>query len=328
VERRRQRQMCIRDRVYWRSRLGVQLQGPEEALQDDENFALQGLERYLLGRSLLEAADAEQQFEAEKIAGQLPMGAAGQMVLKQQFDAAHRVNDRAAAYFEQYPMALSAQSVAVTVNMSWGDVRITADIEGLRQGENGILQIMRRPGAVATGKRDQQTPRADVLINLWPQHVLLCAADWSVRSVVVGLDGVALLPTLLPEDAQQILKQWLSAYVAAWQSPLPVTVKAGLAFVSEQAKSRGTDDSQNDAQQEAQNEAKNDAKNEAKNEAALDKASKAFSDSFSEDNDYSRSLYVQRSFESFEDIREGLPQWAPLLYASLMASATMEGASV
>lgn len=305
--------------VYWRSRLGVQLLGPEEALQDDENFALQGLERYFLGRSLLEAADAEQQFEAEKIAGQLPMGATGQMVLKQQFDAAHRVNDRAAAYFEQYPTALPVQSVAVTVTTPWGDVRITADIDGLRQGENGTLQITRRPGAVATGKRDQQTPRADVLMTLWPQHVLLCAADWPVRSAVVGLDGVALLPTLLPEDAQQILKQWLGAYVAAWQSPLPVTVKAGLAYVSEQAKSQAADDSQNDATQEAQSE--------AKNEAALDKASKAFSDSFSEDNDYSRSLYVQRSFESFEDIREGLPQWAPLLYGSLVASATMEGAS-
>ena len=241
------------------------------------------------------------------------------MVLKQQFDAAHRVNDRAAAYFEQYPTALPVQSVAVAVNMPWGDVRITADIDGLRQGENGTLQITRRPGAVATGKRDQQTPRADVLINLWPEHVLLCAAEWPVRSAVVGLDGVALLPALLPEDAQQILKQWLGAYVAAWQSPLPVTVKAGLAYVSEQAKSQAADDSKNDATQEAQNE--------EKNEAALDKASKAFSDSFSEDNDYSRSLYVQRSFESFEDIREGLPQWAPLMYASLVASATMEGAS-
>ena len=305
--------------VYWRSRLGVQLQGPEEALQDDENFSLQGLERYMLGRSLLEAADAEQQFEAEKIAGQLPMGATGQMVLKQQFDAAHRVNDRAAAYFEQYPRELPVQSVAVTVTMPWGDVRITADIDGLRQGENDILQISRRPGAVATGKRDQQTPRADVLLNLWPQHVLLCAASWPVRSAVVGLDGVALLPSLLPVVAQQILKQWLGAYVAAWQSPLPITLKAGLAYVSEQAKSQETDDAQNDAQQ--------DAKNEAKNEAALDKASKAFSDSFSEDNDYSRSLYVQRSFESFEDIREGLTQWAPLLYASLVTTATMEGAS-
>jgi exodeoxyribonuclease V gamma subunit len=293
----------------------VQLQGPEEALQDDENFALQGLERYLLGRSLLEATDAEQQFEAEKIAGQLPMGAAGQMVLKQQYDAAHRVIDRAAAYFEQYPSALPVQSVAFTITMPWGDVRITADIDGLRQGENGILQITRRPGAIATGKRDQQTPRADVLMNLWPQHVLLCAAAWHVRSVAVGLDGVALLPSLLPEEAQKILQQWLSVYVEAWQSPLPVTVKAGLAYVSEQVKSQTTDDSQNEAQQEA------------KNEAALDKASKAFSDSFSEDNDYLRSLYVQRSFESFDDIIEGLPKWAPLLYASLVATATMEGAS-
>jgi exonuclease V gamma subunit len=129
------------------------------------------------------------------------------------------------------------------------------------------------------------------------------------------LDGVALLPSLVPEAAQKILQHWLSVYVEAWQSPLPVTVKAGLAYVIQQAKFQATDASQNDVQQEA------------KNEAALEKASKAFSDSFSEDNDYSRSLYVQRSFESFDDILEGLPQWAPLLYASLVATATMEGAS-
>ena len=303
--------------VYWRSRLGVQLQGPEEALQDDENFALQGLDRYLLGQALLDAADVEQQYEAEKIAGQLPMGAAGQIVLKQQMAAACRVNDRAAGYFDQYPQVLPVLSAAVSVAMPWGDVRIHADIEGLRQGAGGMLQITRRPGAVATGKRDQQTPRADVLLNLWPQHVLLCAAARPVRSVLVGLDGVAVLPTLATDHAQHILKQWLSAYVQAWQSPLPLTLKAGLAFVNEQTRIA--------ASEMTEPTKVADPNLEALLDAALDKASKAFSDGFSDDNDYARSLYVQRSFESFEDIREGLSQWAPVLYASLVQSATMEG---
>jgi exodeoxyribonuclease V gamma subunit len=50
--------------VYWRSRLGVQLNGPEEALLDDENFGLEGLDRYGVGRALLEAADLEARGEA------------------------------------------------------------------------------------------------------------------------------------------------------------------------------------------------------------------------------------------------------------------------
>jgi exodeoxyribonuclease V gamma subunit len=97
--------------VYWRSRLGVQLKDPEEALQDDENFALSGLDRYLVGRSLLEADDIAQQLEAETLMGLLPMGAAGQGVLKQQYEAALRVKDRAAPYARKLPTELATQSI-------------------------------------------------------------------------------------------------------------------------------------------------------------------------------------------------------------------------
>jgi hypothetical protein len=50
-------------------------------------------------------------------------------------------------------------------------------------------------------------------------------------------------------------------------------------------------------------------------EMALDKARKEFSMSFSESTDWARSLYVQRSFDNFDPLIEGLPNWAPLLYA-------------
>ncbi|MEY3761608.1 MAG: RecBCD enzyme subunit RecC, partial [Pseudomonadota bacterium] len=173
--------------VYWRSRLGVLLKGPEEAMLDDENFTLNGLDRYALGRQLLESEDIELQLEAEKLLGQLPMGASGQLALKQQYDAALRVIDRADAYLEKYPQELPTQSVAVVIAMPWGDVRISAEILGLRQVLHSsdplptdsepvqTLQLTRRPGAVATGQKDQQSARADVLINLWPNHVLLSA---------------------------------------------------------------------------------------------------------------------------------------------------------
>jgi hypothetical protein len=34
---------------------------------------------------------------------------------------------------------------------------------------------------------------------------------------------------------------------------------------------------------------------------------------------------VQRSFDSFENLRSGLPVWAPILYADLISTAAMEG---
>jgi exodeoxyribonuclease V gamma subunit len=300
--------------VYWRSRLGVQLNGPEEALQDDENFALNGLDRYILGRALLEAGDIDQQLEAEALMGQLPMGAAGQGLLKQQYDAALRVKDRASVYLERYAVQLPIQSVELSVAMPWGDVRISAEIPDLRQGERGYLQLSTRPGAVATGQKDQQTARADVLINLWPNHVFLCAAGWNVRSVAVGLDGVAVLPPLSADSARQLLVKWLTAYTQAWMSPLPITFKAGLAFLTAYAKLSLSE-----------KEAAVDQSTEQATEQALDKASKAFIDNYADDTDFARSLYVQRSFDSFENLRSGLPVWAPILYADLISTAAMEG---
>jgi len=308
--------------VYWRSRLGVLLQGPEEALLDDENFSLNGLDRYSLGRHLLEADDIELQFEAEKLKGQLPMGASGQMVLKQQYDAALRVIDRAAPYLEKFSQELPTQSVAVVLAMPWGDVRISAEIAGLRQelrlsdqlpsdsDRVRTLQMTRRPGAVATGQKDQQSARADVLINLWPNHVLLSAAGWVVSSVAVGLDAVAVLPVMSPRAAQHLLAQWLGVYQQAWRQPLPTTLKAGLAFVSEQLRNA---------------QSGKEVAAEQITEMALDKARKEFSDGFSESTDLARSLYVQRSFDNFDPLIEGLPSWAPLLYADLIHAASMEG---
>jgi exodeoxyribonuclease V gamma subunit len=304
--------------VYWRSRLGVQLKGPEEALQDDENFALSGLDRYLVGRSLLEADDIAQQLDAETLMGLLPMGAAGQGVLKQQYEAALRVKDRAAPYAENYPTELATQAIDLLLSMPWGDVRMSAEIANLRQGDLGYLQITSRPGAVATGQKDQQTARADVLINLWPSHVLMCAAGYKLRSVAVGLDGVAVLPSLDAEGAKQLLSQWLTVYRQAWAQPLPVTFKAGLAFVTEHAK-------QAQANKETNADLRDEQMLAQSLEKSLDKASKAFADNFSEDTDLSRSLYVQRSFDHFDLLRHALPQWAPLLYEDLIRVACMEG---
>jgi len=298
--------------VYWRSRLGVQLSSPEDALQDDENFALSGLDRYALGRALLEAPDIDQQRDAEILMGYLPMGAAGQGVLNQQYVAAQRVKDRAADYLERYDTALPTQTIETTLAMPWGDVRVSAEISNLRQSDSGCLQMTTRPGAVATGQKDQQTARADVLVNLWPNHVLLCAAGWQTHSVAVGLDGVAVLPTLTADTAKQLLVKWLNVYTQAWSCPLPVTFKAGLAFVAEHSKL-------------IQSDKKLDA--DQITELALDKASKAFSDSFADDTDHGRSLYVQRSFENFEPLRTGLPEWAKLLYEDLLNAAAMEGAA-
>jgi exodeoxyribonuclease V gamma subunit len=319
--------------VYWRSRLGVQLKGPEEALLDDENFGLDGLDRYGVGRALLEAADLEAQLEVEKLSGRLPMGASRQMVLRQQSDAAQKVKERANAYLTQFAHELPTQTIEVKVAMPWGEVSVNAEIKALRQQHAPqdataeaaqrlpTLQISLRPGAVATGSKEAQNPRADVLVNLWPNHVLLCAAGWSVTSVAVGLDGVAVLPAMSEQAAKDLLVQWCHVYTEAWQQPLPVTLKAGLTFVSEQL---ALASAETDGNSESEDEASSEDASAQGLQKALDKSRKEFDDDFSQSSDMARSLYVQRSFDNFDPLISGLPQWAPLLYRELIQVAIME----
>jgi exonuclease V gamma subunit len=128
--------------------------------------------------------------------------------------------------------------------------------------------------------------------------------------VAVGLDAVAVLPAMSPQAAKHLLAQWLAVYAQAWAKPLPTTLKAGLAFVSEQIRSA---------------QSGKDVAADQITEMALDKARKEFSDSFSESTDWARSLYVQRSFDNFDPLIEGLPNWAPLLYGDLIHAASIEG---
>jgi exonuclease V gamma subunit len=299
---------------------------------DDENFGLEGLDRYGVGRALLEAADLEAQLEVEKLSGRLPMGAAGQMVLRQQSEAAQKVKERANAYLTQFSHELSTQTIDVKVAMPWGEVSVNAEIKALRQqhaqqntnaeAEQRVptLQMSLRPGAVATGSKEAQTPRADVLVNLWPNHVLLCAAGWSVTSLAVGLDGVAVLPAISEQAAKNLLVQWCHVYTEAWQQPLPVTLKAGLTFVSEQL---ALTPAEADRNSELEDGASSEDASAQGLQKALDKSRKEFEDDFSQSSDMARSLYVQRSFDNFEPLATGLPQWAPLLYRELIQVATM-----
>lgn len=131
-----------------------------------------------------------------------------------------------------------------------------------------------------------------------------------MRTVAVGLDGVAVLAAVQAQQARQMLMQWLVAYTQAWARPLPITCKAGLAFETERARHAESD---------------KEVDPHLVIDLALDKASKAFQDSFTEDSDFARSLYVQRSFDNFEPLRLGLPTWGPILYADLIHAASMEG---
>ncbi len=300
--------------VYWRSRLQVHLQGPEDALQDDEAFEINGLVKHQLGQGLLQAPELSQAHQEMVLSGQLPMGAWGQQAEKTLISNAQRVRERAAGVAHDFPETLGPQTVHVMLAMPWGPVQIEGDVTGLRKGPQACLLMYLRPGAIARGKQAEKQARLDVLLPLWSTHVLLSSAGWSVTSALVGVDGVAMLPPLDKALATTLLEDWLALYAQAWQNILPMTSLAGLAFSQAMAKpSAATNGSSADC------------------EKAMEKAEAAFRGGFQKFGDWERSAYVQRSFDNFEDLLvqgeavQNFSSLAERMYGELARQAVFQG---
>jgi len=173
------------------------------------------------------------------------------------------------------------------------------------------LQLSLQLGAVTHGKGND-LPRWDKWINLWVVHVLACASGHPVRSVLLGIDGETTMPQLSPAQATAQLRLWLQAYAQAWQAPLPVALRTGLAYLEvleEKSEKPGSEPVHSPADMEI---------DASLDERALAHARDAFDGRYLAEGEWGRSPYLQRSFESFDDMAPSLPQWADALYGGLL----------
>lgn len=291
---------------YWRSHLGVYLQQPQEAAQEDEPFTLDALEQYQVGQDLLQTPDADRAMRALALSGRLPMAAFGRRLGHQLLEKVKEVQARAPAWMERYPALLEPQSVQLTL----GGTRITGTLRDFRQGPAGWLQLAQRPGAVLEGKAAQKTPRHHVLTALWVRHVAASAIGATVTSVQLGIDGQIQMAPMSMAHAQAIFQDWLTAYREGWARPLPATCKAALAYL-QQRQSKADGVASMDGTPEVT----------ATEEAALGKAREAFEGGFQRDGEWQQSAYVQRAFERFDEIETEFPHWAQLIYGPLVKEA-------
>jgi exodeoxyribonuclease V gamma subunit len=227
---------------------------------------------------------------------------------------AKAVRERAAPWLAQYPATLPPQALDLEID-GW---KVTGALRDVRQGPAGWAQVSLQPGAVTHGKGNA-LPRWDKWVNLWVVHVLACASPASqaipLHSVLLGIDGETTMTPLSSAQAVAQLRSWLQAYAQAWQAPLPVALRTGLAYL--QALYTGKsgsdpDNSQGDTEDE-----------ESLAEVALSQAQITFDGGFATEGEWSRSPYLQRSFESFDDIAQSLPQWAEALYAGLLTQVQL-----
>ncbi len=296
--------------VFFKARLRIRLDAVDAALQELEPFALNGLEKYELGQSLLKSGDAVHALADLHLSGKLPMAAFGERLASSLARERDVVLERRQTWRQAY--AFDGPVVAIALNID--GVVLTATLTGLwtaRAIETGeattpqspCLQIAERLGAVLEGGAKDRCARGHILVGLWVNHLLACASGMDLVSVQLGLDGQVVFQPLPADEALGILQELVRAYGQAWSQPLPVACKTAWAYLQALAKAERLGQPDKDPH---------------------DVAQEAFDGGYMSNSEYKESPYVARAFDSYQDIESELPHWAALLYGDMAAHAAVQ----
>lgn len=190
-------------RAWFNRRLDVNFFQEAVALPDSEPFDPDPLERYQVNQQLLNTLivgeDSETFYRRQRLAGQLPYGAYGELFWQQQTEAMQQIADQV------IPQRQTA--ISLEIDLLIDDCRLTGWIPQLQT--DGLLRW--RPGTLNF---------ADGLL-LWIEHLLVCATGRTVISRMYGRHASQwrFLP-VEQETAKMSLSRLLSGYRQGLIEPL------------------------------------------------------------------------------------------------------------
>jgi exodeoxyribonuclease V gamma subunit len=222
-------------RHFFRRRLGVSFAEEDVVGEDEEPFALDGLQRYSLEDRLLHDAGLPQPDEdvaatlrerAESLGrqGLLPIGRIG---LQWQAELARELVPVRRAWLElvtRYPDP--APKFAVT--LQFDAVRLDDWIDQVRAGDAGSAWLTQISSKVLD---KEGSPRGDKLIGPWLRQLAAAACGQPVAGFMVARDGVIFMRPLEEERSRAELAALVSLWRRNLDAPLPVACKTALAFL-------------------------------------------------------------------------------------------------
>ena len=236
-------------RYFLRERLGVRLELDDLALEDEEPFELDGLERHRLQSDVWSQVRAG--VEPERAAtllhgsGRLPQAGLGRIVHE---DAREEV-EPLEALLAPYREALRAPPRSVDLEL--GEFRITGAIEHVAPDDGA-------PGAHESCEPGSGGPRLRTMV-WWRlgrlrardrieirlrQLAWMAAGHGPLEAVVVSRDRKSWRPATFapPEDAREHLGGWLDAWWRGQSAPLPVFPETSLAYANAIVRAEGDGD--------------------------------------------------------------------------------------
>ncbi|RGP53750.1 exodeoxyribonuclease V subunit gamma [Pseudomonas abyssi] len=229
---------------FFAARLKVWLQEQHSTSEDDEPFALDGLQRHQLSQWLLEQvqqADLQDDWQALLLEqasrlqqrGSLPLAGFGQLTLAQLVaplgGQLERFREQLLLWDQPLENPLLLQAVASTADatievVSWlAGVRRCAPLDGLMRVQLVTGSLLGKKGALRWRK----------LLGELCQHVLAAASGHRLTTCLIGADASIQLLPLEQERAASIVRDWLLGYLHGLSRPLPVAVETAFAWLTE-----------------------------------------------------------------------------------------------
>ncbi|WP_317204916.1 exodeoxyribonuclease V subunit gamma [Janthinobacterium sp.] len=227
-------------KYFFRRRLSVSFNDADPVGEDEEPFALNALERYLLEDTLLDDASAPEALSevrasltlrAERLTreGVLPIGLIGQQWQRQLVEALVPVRSAWLRLCEQFPLPAEKQAI----DLRYGELRIEDWLDRLRRdsatgGKSAwLMQISSK--VLDKGGR----ARGDKLIAMWLRQLAAAALDYPVTGYLLARDAVI---TMAPLDGPES-RRARGALLALWREnmnhPLPTACKTALALAQD-----------------------------------------------------------------------------------------------
>jgi exodeoxyribonuclease V gamma subunit len=228
-------------KYFFRRRLSVTFADADLIGDDEEPFALNALERYLLEDTLLDDADAPEPesevrasltLRAKRLEreGVLPIGLIGEQWQRQLVDALVPVRTAWLKLCQRFPRP--AEKLAI--DLRYGELRIEDWLDQLRRqdesagGKTAWLMQISSKVLDKNGKA-----RGDKLIAMWLRQLAAAAQDVPVTGYLLARDAVVTMAPLEPAGARDALAALLALWRENMNHPLPTACKTALALAQD-----------------------------------------------------------------------------------------------
>ncbi len=221
-------------RYFFRQRLGVMFGDVALVGEDEEPFALNALERYLLEDTMLDDSATPEALEqvydklserAGRLAreGLLPIGLIGQQWQHDLVEALVPVRSAWLTLRASYPHA----APKLAVSLEFGGVLLEDWVDQLRSDGHETVWLMQMSSKVAD-KNGQ--PRGDKLIAMWLRQLAAAAAGMPVTGMLVARDAIVTMQPLARDAALAVLADLVAIWRDGMNRPLPTACKTALAL--------------------------------------------------------------------------------------------------